>query len=222
MKQNKKDIALTRYLLRVGGMLVDGPNLILKKDEDGPSCIEKCVSIVWAHESRVQLRSVHIYCDASGSDEEGYLKPIVRFASWERKKDVIELRPAWPQVVVELAELPSNSVELQTVVQTLQVVVGSIPFAPKGLATYRNFGELPEGSHDEVTIGLSSGWQYLERRLFVCEAPGLYEAVQQAETLLRKLGTIVDRNSWEEMYDQAPKDLVRDKSWRWNGRPEGA
>ena len=214
MEQSEHDQQLTIRLLRIGTMLVEGSKVLYPKEGDGHLYLEKSVSIHWAEETRARLRSVHIYCDANGSDEEGYLTPVVRFAFWHRYQDIFELRPQWPNVEIEMAELPSDSGELQAIVRELQAAVADVPFVAKGLATRRNFGDWLEGSHDVLTIRLENGWQSLERRLFVCEAPDLYEIVQKAESDLRKISMDINALSWEEVYDQGPEDLLRNKSWR--------
>jgi hypothetical protein len=220
MEQSDKDRQLTRRLLLIGTMLVKGPQVLYPKNGDGHLYLEKSVSITWAGETRARLRSVHIYCDANGSDEEGYLTPLVRFASWNRYQDLFELRPTWPNVIIEMAELPIDSAELQSIVEGRQTAVGRLPFAAKGLATRRNFGEWPEGHADVLTIRLASGWQELERRLFVCESQALYETARKAESQLRRIGVSLEQRLWDEVYDHGPEDLMRDTSWRWNGQSE--
>src|SRR5262245_4368019 len=132
---------VTSRLLRLGNKLLDGPKMIYSGRDNSHSYLESMISIRCHSETFDEWRSVRVYCDANGSDEDGYLEPMARFATWNRAKDIFVLRPSWPNVLIELATLPIDSLELQAAVHRLQAVVGQVPFVAHGLPTRRNFGE---------------------------------------------------------------------------------
>src|SRR6266403_637673 len=89
----------TRRLLRVGNMLLSGPESLYPAGGDGNSYLWSTVSMRWHSQTFDSWRSVRVYCDANGSDEEGYLEPMARFASWDRERDLFVVRPPWPTVL---------------------------------------------------------------------------------------------------------------------------
>jgi hypothetical protein len=209
---------VTSRLLRVGYKLLDGPKTI--HSSGGKSYLESMVSIRWHSETFGEWRSVRIYCDANGNDEDGYLEPMVRFATWDRAKDIFVLRPSWPNVLIELATLPIDSLELQAAVHKLQEAVGQVPFVAHGLPTRRNFGEYSGGDRGHLTVQVSSGWQELERAVHVAEVPALYETASILEAELRRLATPVERQLWLERYDRSIDEMLGSDGWYWSGQPE--
>src|SRR5437870_1818786 len=133
--------SVTRHLLRVGNTLLSGPESIYPVGGDGHSYVWSTVSMRWHSQTFSEWRSVRVYCDANGSDDEGYLEPMVRFASWDRENDILRVRPPWPNVLVELEGLPIDSLDLQAVVRRLQEALAQVPIVAHGLPTRRNFGE---------------------------------------------------------------------------------
>ncbi len=80
-------------LLRLGNALLSGPGSVYPADKNRALYLESSISIQWRSEDLRNFRSMRIYCDASGDDEEGYLEPMVRFASWNRSEDIHALKP---------------------------------------------------------------------------------------------------------------------------------
>ena len=211
---------ISSRVLRVGYKLLDGPKTIHSSSGDSHSYLESMISIRWHSETLGEWRSMRIYCDANGSDEDGYIEPMVRFATWDRTKDILVLRPSWPSVLIELATLPIDSLELQAAVHRLQEVVGQVPFVAHGLPTRRNFGEYAGDDRGHLTVQVSSGWQELERAVHVAEAPALYETSSIVEAELRRLAIPVERHVWLERYDRIIDEMLGSGGWYWNGQPE--
>lgn len=209
----------TRRLLLVGRMLLIGPKKIFPAGEDRHSFLESTVLVQWRSGTAGMWRSMQVYCDANGSDDIGYLAPMVRFASWHREKDVFVTRPPWPDVSVELAMLPADSSDLQAGIRRLQEMVRQVPFVPHGLPTRRNFGECPGSDEGHLTVEIGSGWQTMTRSLEVAEAPPLREFTVTLENDLRRLALPVDRGVWLEWYDQSPVELLQSDGWYWDGQP---
>lgn len=120
---------------------------------------------------------------------------------------------------VELARLPSDSSDLQATIRKLQEATRQVPFVPQGLPTRRNFGECPGEDKGYLTVEVGSGWQTMERSLFVAEAPALHEMSVILEDDLHQLALPVERGAWLERYDQNPDELLRGTSWYWDGQP---
>jgi len=203
----------------LGNMLLIGPQTIFPASGDRHMYLEAAVSIQWHSETFGHWRSVRIYCDANGSDEEGYLEPMVRFAAWHREKVVLVTRPPWPSVTIELLKLPVDSSDLQIGIRKLQEVMGQVPFPPQGLPIRRNFGACPGDDTGHFTIQVGCGWQQMERSAHVAEAPAFYDVAAALEGDLRRLAIPVERSAWSEHYELSPDEMLQSKGWYWDGQP---
>lgn len=209
--------SLTRHILLVGDMLLSGPESMYPVNAEGQSYLWSTLFVVWHSDTFDKWRSIRVYTDGNGSDEEGYLGPVVRFASWDRGRD-IHLQPSWPNVSIDLGGLPIDSPQLQARVRSVQAAVAQVPFAAHGLPTRRNFGPSLGDGKGQLTVRVISGWQNRELSLEVGEAPGLYETLLTVETELRQMATPIDRRAWLERYDCSPNELLARKSWYWDGQ----
>jgi hypothetical protein len=210
--------SVVRRLLLVGGMLLSGPVSMYPRDADGQSYLSSSLFVLWHSETFDKWRSVRVYTDGNGSDEEGYLEPIMRCASWHREAD-IRLQLSWPNVLVDLGGLPIDSPQLQATVRSVQEHIARVPFAAQGLPVRRNFGAWSGDGRGRLTVKVISGWQDRELSVDVGEAPELYETSLRLEAELRRIATPVHRHQWLERYDWSPDELLTRKSWYWDGQP---
>lgn len=91
----------SQELQRSGMLLLNGPDAIYARPRDSSRYVESVLSVKWRSAQCEQWRSVIIYCDGNGDEVAGFLKPLARFASWDRKTALklisgFPLRRAWP------------------------------------------------------------------------------------------------------------------------------
>lgn len=206
--------------LCVGNLLLRGPEAIFPSGGDRHLWLGSALAITWHSDTLGVWRSLRIFTDANGSDEDGFLPPIVRFATWDRATDTQQRECRWPNVSTELVALPLDSVELQVAITAFQEAVAKVPFEACGLATRRNFGACPADNRGHLSVTLSSGWQELDRAFWVASAPTVHEASKLLETDLRRLARPEPRDRWSERYDRTPDELVETSAWFWDGQPE--
>ena len=206
-------------LNKVGMMLLSGPDAIYYRDPDRRLYVEGAISMRWASAQHEQFESVKIYCDGNGDEAEGFLRPMVRFASWDRAKAWSEPQSALSSVVVDLAALPFDSLELEAAVACLQAEVDSPLLSEHGLKTKREFGVFPGVALGHLDVTVISSHQEVSRSLWVSEAPRLYNAVMNLKVTLRSLSTPLDRTNWLESYDWSPDQMIGKAGWEWDGSP---
>lgn len=181
--------------LRLCNLLIEGPRSVHWAGERGHQYLEVCASAVQRAYRGGTWRSWHIFCDACGHDESGYLTPMVRFAEWQ--KSPAPSLQEWPPVRVQLAQFPPDAADLHAVIRELQAELARLPFPLRNLPVRRDFGDdddAPEWGLGTMTVSVSSGYQTLERHLFVDEAPGLAARVAEVEQCLRRLAMPVVRD----------------------------
>ena len=111
---------LSPEILRLGNMLVGGPDTIHETENVGNSYVETSTSVHWNDASFGLFKSCRLYCDACGDDESGYLLPMARIAEWNRRVDMDTPPLAWPNVNIRLLTLEMDSPQLQTEIESLQ------------------------------------------------------------------------------------------------------
>jgi hypothetical protein len=162
-------------------------------------------------------RSLRIYCDGNGDEDVGFLKPMARFATWDRKRAIEARLPALDSVRVELGEFPFDSAEIEDRVVALQTEVDRAGIRSYGLGTRRNFGEFPSVADGYLFVDLVSGHQVVSRSAWISEAHRLNRAAEDLNKALHRHSTEVDRAHWLEAYDWSPREISERKGWEWNG-----
>ena len=212
-----------RYLMRLRNMLIDGPRSVFPAEENLSQYLESMVSVVSRSYAGGHWSSFHIFCDANGDDEAGHLTPMVRFAEWHKTPDDPAFnRFPWPNVRIELAQLPLDDLDMHSSVRELLKALALVPFPIRDLPVRRDFGEGPEFGPGTLTVYAYSGYQSMERQIYVVEVPELVAIATRLEQTLRRLAIPVLRSEWRERYDNGPTELMDNgRSWFWDGEPVG-
>lgn len=198
-------------------MLIDGPYHIYSRAGESRRCVSTALSLKWHSAQYEQWRSVRIYCDGNGDEEVGYLKPMARFANWDRKTDLALKQSPWPSVRVELSDFPFDSTHIEDRVIALQKEVDRAMIRSYGLVTRRDYGDSPSVADGYLFVDLGSGHQDVSRSAWISEAPCLNRAAEDLYDALRRHSTPVDRANWLESYDWSPSELAHQKMWKWDG-----
>lgn len=199
--------------------LLSGPAAIFTNPPDGSRYGESAISIKW-HSANFKLwESVNLYCDGNGDEAEGFLKPMVRFASWDRKRASSEGNSVQSSMIVELATLPFDSPELERAVVRLQMEVDQPLISKYGLITRRNFPDFPIMSEGHLHVSMLAVYQDVSRSAWVSEAPRLHRVVNEVKEVLRNLAQPVERKCWLESYEWSPDEWDERQGWKWDGSP---
>lgn len=203
-------------LLRLGNVLVEGPDTIHSKDGSGSSHLSSSCSLFWHDSTFTKFRSCRIYCDGSGDDDSGFLPPLVRIAEWERHEDLAEGPPAWPHVLIDLLQVPLDCPEIQREVSRVQALADSNRLTTFGLPTRRNFGDAELGSFGHLRIEAHAGMQTISRAFWLSEAEDCCDLFDSMISVARSCGSVADRERWVERYDRSLDDITTGASWVWN------
>lgn len=198
-------------------MLLNGPDAIYARSSRRRGYVESAISIRWRSAHCEQWRSLRVYCDGSGDDTMGFLKPMARFATWDRQAALKSLETALVCVQVDLGEFPFDCKEIEDLVVALQIEVDRSLLSSNGLITRRDCGEFPSISDGYLFLDLESGHQSISRSARVSEVPSLNLAANALDEGLRRLATPVDRANWLEAYDWSPTEISGRKGWKWDG-----
>lgn len=201
-------------------LLLAGPDAIYARPRDSGRYVESVLSIRWRSAQCEQWRSIRIYCDGNGNDSVGFLKPMARFATWDRKTAIETRQPAFASVRVELAEFPLESSEIEDRVAAIQTEADRASFRSHGLATKRNFGDFPSVAGGYLFVDLFSGHQGVSRSAWVSEVQGLNRAAEDLNEALHRHSTPLNRADWFEAYDWSPREITDRQGWEWNGSPQ--
>ena len=210
---------LSRVALRLGNMLVEGPRTIHRSNAIGNTYVESSTALFWNCPTFSRFRSCRIYCDACGDEDSGFLKPMVRFAHWERGEDVRNLKTSWPNVVVCLSELPLDCSTLQLQIETLQRRIDTESFIYFGLPVRRNFGENVECGGGRFRIETIAGWQSLNREFWVPDDSdwmAIFDTIQRVVDTVGRAAVLPD---WVERYDHSPAQIATNTAWEWDFKP---
>lgn len=198
-------------------LLLTGPDAIYARPRDSSRYVESVLSIRWRSAQCEQWRSVRIYCDGNGDEVAGFLKPLARFASWDRKTALEARQPALTGVRVELSEFPFDSTDIEDRVIALQAEVDRAMISSNGLGTRRDYGAFPSVADGYLFVDLVSGHQNISRSAWISEAPRLNRAAEDLNVALRRHSTPADRADWLELYDWSPSELADRQGWEWDG-----
>ena len=203
-------------------MLLNGPAAIYEASTGSSRYLESVLSIRWRSAQCEQWRSLRIYCDGNGDVAEGFLKPMARFATWNRSAALESLEPGLMSVHVDLGEFPFDCVEIEDLVVALQMEADRSMLSLNGLATRRECREFPDVSDGYLFVDLASGHQGISRSAWISEARSLNQAANALNEGLRRQVALVERADWLEAYDWSPNEISGRRGWRWDGSSDTA
>ena len=206
-------------ILRLGNMLVSGPDTIHESESVGNSYVEASTSLYWNDASFGTFRSCRIYCDACGDDENGFLLPMARIAEWNRRHDMETPPSRWPNVGIRLLTMSLDCRELQAEIESIQRRMDSSMLTSHGLPTRRNFGDAELGCDGKLRIESKAGQQSITRDFWLGESSGFLGAFDSLVAIVDDIGTLVEDGCWVERYDHSPNLLASGLGWDWDRNP---
>lgn len=209
----------SRTALRLGNMLVDGPRSIHRSDAIGTTYVESSTAIHWNCPHFSQFRSCRIYCDACGDEDSGFLNPLVRFASWDRGNDIHNLKPSWPNVVIQLWQLPLDCPELQSEIEALQHRTDTARLVHFGLPVRRDFGENTRCDGGRISVETYAGWQSVKREVWIPADSNWAGTLDTIQSIVYAIGHTAVLSEWIERYDNSPEQLASGTAWEWDFQP---
>ena len=193
-------------------MLAEGPRTIHAKGAVGYKYLESMLGLFWHCKSFATFRSCRIYCDACGDDDAGFLPPLVRIAEWERRKDLLELKPSWPNVNITLLELSLDCPQVEQAVCRVQELIDSKCLTSFGLSTRRKFGEIEFDDLGHLRIEAEAGWQTVARAFWLSEAGDCSDIFDTMTSVVQEHGSVSSSRRWIERYDKSPTSAP----WEWD------
>jgi hypothetical protein len=211
---------IRHVILRLGNMLVTGPDTIHEAASVGNSYVEASTSLHLNNSSFTSFQSCRIYCDACGDDESGYLQPLARIATWDRDADMKITGLQWPNVDIRILEIELDCPALQNEIETLQKRMDANVLTSHGLPTRRNFGDAELGSQGVLRIETRAGWQRLSRQMWLGETPQFLDTFDSLCGVIENIGRPIDVANWVERHEHSPEILSTGKWWDWNYTPQ--
>ena len=211
--------SLSPAILRLGNMLVRGPETIHKSENVGNTYVQSSTSVHWNDSAFGMFRSCRIYCDACGDDESGYLLPMARISEWNRRADMQSPPRNWPNVKFRLLTFGLDCPELQAEIESLQKRMETEILTSYGLPTRRDFGDAELGPHGVIRIESNAGWQNISRNFWLGESTTFLNTFDSLVSIVNDIGKPVDSALWVERYDHSPEQLASGGGWDWNCTP---
>jgi len=224
-RSNQRLYAIARLnpaILRLGNMLVRGPDTIHESENVGNSYVEASTSLYWNDASFGHFRSCRIYCDACGDNDAGYLRPMARIAEWDRPSDMETPELSWPNVKIRLLSFGLDCPSLQAEIESLQKQLDTSMLSSYGLPTRRDFGDAELGTHGKLRIDSGAGWQTITRDFWLGESTQFLNTFDSLQSIVDNLGMPVDDYDWVERYDHSPEQLAAGHRWDWDRKPRSA
>jgi len=208
-----------RRALTIGRALVHGPRALFPPETlDDFGWLEPELRLVYWKAPMKTYESLAIYCDNTVNRETKFLRPVVRFARWNRYHD-LATRPIWPTTDIQLSYFDDQFDRIHQEVYSFHMAITHMPFTPFGISAQREVPTLPtEDSGGELEIVVSNGVQTLEFATPALSADNL--VTERFFTLFEMLTSILqpfDRNGWRERYNCNLDALYPLKAWDWNG-----
>jgi hypothetical protein len=209
----------SRRALTIGRALVHGPRALFPPETlDDFGWLEPELRLIYWKPPMKTYVSLAIYCDNTANRETNFLRPIIRFAQWDRYHD-LATHPAWPTTDIQLSYFDDQFDCVHQQVYAFHTALTHLPFSPFGISAQRDMPVLPtDDSTGELEIVVSNGVQRLE---FSTPAlPAVNHITQHFFTLFEMLSSILqpfDRNGWRERYDYNLDTLYPLKAWDWDG-----
>ena len=219
-EDNTLEYHLRRRILRLAKAFVEGPRSLIPPEElDDFGWLEPELKLRWWHNGYRAWESLIIYCDNTVNRDEHFLKPLIRYARWERQKDMRQM-PAWPTVDIRLSYFEEHLDWVNAKVKLLQDALAHAPFVAFGLTLQRDAPDMQlDGARGTISIYSRNGIQAIE---YTSDAlpPGdkvtelFFDTFQDLLNIMQP----ISREGWKEAYDYDWSDTDVRKSWYWDGK----
>ncbi|NOS93249.1 MAG: hypothetical protein HOP30_15120 [Cyclobacteriaceae bacterium] len=180
--------------------------------------MEKDISIYARYLGDNRIHHISLWSDSTMNKENDFLKPIIRFAHWERQNDLDKSRDkieiTWPDIRIFLGYIkPEKFEELNSELIKLQQLIPKIHFASLGISLKRDVAELQRSDVSvEYEIWIRNGTQSLRYYSPLIENNVFLEKAIELKQLLLASMDEIDLTGWKERYD-SPLDT---SSFDWD------
>lgn len=216
----------SRRLKRIAGALIEGPRVLHPPEElDSFGWLYPDLRLIH-YQGLITRRSVAIYTDDTMNRGANFLKPVIRAAHWEGRRDLrVAVLPEWPSVVVTLSYFEDHRALVTEQIKAIQAALRQLPFVPYGLSAERDGPTI--GEEDWLnTLKIytnNGGGQSVEFHSPVLPAgdPLTEQFFAVFDGLLALMQPFA-WDGWYEGYNTDPTYMDPGQSWYWHGQPLAA
>ncbi|SDQ14916.1 hypothetical protein [Flagellimonas zhangzhouensis] len=210
-------------LVRIGNTLIEGPNVIF--NSIGQDWLEKDLQIIFHYPENGRLESFSIWSDDTMNKEKGFLQPMIRNLTWDRRKDLdrAQKEPStiFPKVDIQLGSIKKEmSQELnEKFVQLQHSMIRNLEYVPYKIPTTRDSAEIKinfEKPFVDFSVFFRNGVQTLEFSSCVNHENILLRELNQMKKILLECINLVKLSDWVEKYSDLTESFLNGKTMEWN------
>jgi hypothetical protein len=207
-----------RRVLTIGRTLVRGPRALFPPQAlDDFGWLEPELRLVYWQPPMKRYESLAIFCDSTVNREVQFLRPVIRYARWDRYHD-LATRPTWPTTDIRLSYFDDQFDHVHQQVYAFHTRVTQLPFTPFGISAERDLPTLATSDDDgEVEMRVRNGIQTLEFTTPALADDPLTADIFTLRNLLLSLLQPFDRTGWRERYNDNLEARSPLQSWDWDG-----
>jgi hypothetical protein len=211
----------SRQFFSIGHELITGPRAIFPPS-DNNGWLEKDISVYIHYFGDHRLQQISLWSDSTMNREENFLKPVIRFAHWERQNDMDKLKAGipvmWPDVRIFLGYIKEELFnDLNDAIIDVQKHIPSLQFKPLGISLQRDVVDLNSDHSRNLEIWVRNGVQSISYYSPFIENDVFCKKVLDLKNIMLKSMHPFDHSGWKERYDKPFNNEIYD----WDYKPVG-
>jgi hypothetical protein len=204
----------TLQIRNIGQTLLEGPRSILPPNAGG-DWLEKDISIYTNDFPEVRIEQISLWSDSTMNKESDFLKPLIRFAHWERKNDLQKGREInFPDVRIFLGYIDEEFFNLlNNAIIEIQNCIPNLTFKSLGISLARDVANIERGIQDkDYSVYIRNGIQSMTYYSPFLDNDTFSSKIFELKELMLKSMKQISLDGWKERYD-SPFDT---NSFDWN------
>jgi hypothetical protein len=209
----KKERRIYRCI-RIGNQFIEGPRALFPpKRIDDYGWLEPQLRITLYHGFK-RLESIAVYVDNSMNRDKGFLPPMLRYCSWNRREDQ-KAANTWPSLELRLGRVRSRKA-VSALITAIQHQAQTLRFEAAGLQATRNEVKVvDENNFPGYSLFLANWCQQLDYTSRSIAGDKLKPHVFQTFGALASALVEIDKTGWRERFDRNLKPESARKDWEW-------
>ena len=198
----------------IGQKLLEGPRSIIPTTA-GNAWLEKDISIYTNDFTEVRIEAISLWSDSTMNKESGFLKPVIRFAHWERKSDLQKGKDInFPDVRIFLGHIDGEYFnQLNDAIIEIQNCIPTFTFKSLGISLERDVPSIERSiPNKDYELYIRNGVQSLTYYSPFLDNDIFSKKVFELKRLMLKSMKQISLEGWLERYE-SPFDT---KSFDWN------